>query len=153
MGYVSGGAWPQNSNSMSDEKSLYVKNLNERVQLRQDRATGDMFHKRLELDELGSPNNVTQYTGAIAKTTDGGKTWKKVFQQDGSFYFNGIHCHDEEHCIAVARMTSATEGWAAGGLGSTLSFEGRFWHTMDAGNTWTKEPLKGMLAMGIDCSD
>jgi len=189
--YVSGGAWPQNSNSMSDEKSLYVKNLNERVQLRQDRATGDMFHKRLELDELGSPNNVTQYTGAIAKTTDGGKTWKKVFQQDGSFYFNGIHCHDEEHCIAVAeghhcanpgahifvthdggahwnqtlfdsgagaglmgaRMTSATEGWAAGGLGSTLSFEGRFWHTMDAGNTWTKEPLKGMLAMGIDCSD
>ena len=34
-----------------------------------------------------------------------------------------------------ARMTSATEGWAAGGLGSSLSFEGRFWHTMDAGNS------------------
>jgi photosystem II stability/assembly factor-like uncharacterized protein len=189
--YVSAGEWPQNSKSMSDEKSLLIKHLNERVQLRQDRATGDMFYHMLELDELASPNNATQYTGAIAKTTDGGKTWENVFQQDGSFYFNGIHCHDEEHCIAVAeghncanpgahifithdggahwnqtlfdsgggaglmgaRMTSATEGWAAGGLGSSLSFEGRFWHTMDAGNTWTKEPLKGMLAMGLDCSD
>jgi len=50
-------------------------------------------------------------------------------------------------------MDSSTEGWAAGGLGSSLSFEGQFWHTLDAGNTWTKEPLKGMLAMGLDCSD
>ena len=189
--YVSAGAWPQSSKSPSDEKSLLLKQITERIQLRQDRATGKTFHHYLELDQLGSPNNTTQYTGAIAKTTDGGKTFTKVFEQDGSFYFNGIHCHDEEHCIAVAeghhcanpgahiftthdgganwnqtlfeagsgagimgaRMVSATEGWAAGGKGSTLSFEGQFWHTMDAGATWTNEPLKGMLAMGLDCAD
>ena len=190
--YVSAGAWPHTSSKdLDDEKSVLIKHLNERVQIRKDRETGDFFYNRLNLEQLGSPNNVTQYTGAIAKTTDGGKTWKNVFQQDGSFYFNGIHCHDEEHCIAVAeghncanpgahiftthdgganwnqtmfeagagsgimgaRMVSATEGWAAGGKGSNLSFEGQFWHTTDAGNSWTNEPLKGMLAMGIDCFD
>ena len=52
-----------------------------------------------------------------------------------------------------ARMTSETEGWAAGGMGSSLSFEGRFYHTTDGGDTWTKEALNGMLAMGIDCFD
>jgi len=189
--YVSAGAWPSNANSPSDEKSVLLKHLNERVQLRQDRATGNTFHKYLSMEELGSPNNVTQYTGAIAKTTDGGKTFTKVFEQDGSFYFNGIHCSTVDHCIAVAeghncanpgahifvthdggahwnqtmfeagagagimgaRMVSETEGWAAGGLGSNFAFEGQFWHTMDAGNTWAKNPLKGMLAMGLDCSD
>jgi hypothetical protein len=100
--YVSAGAWPTNPNSMSDEESLLLHHLNERVQIRKDRKTGEIYHKYLELDQLGSPNNITQYTSAIAKTTDGGKTFTKVFEQDGSFYFNGIHCSSEDHCIAVA---------------------------------------------------
>jgi photosystem II stability/assembly factor-like uncharacterized protein len=190
--YISAGAWPTHSEAeKSDEKSLFIKSLNERVQIRKDRKTGEHFYHYVPEEMLASPNNVTQYTGAIAKTTDGGKTWKKVFQKDGSFYFNGIHCHSEDHCIAVAeghncqpagsyiyvtkdggatwnmthndvgggatlmgaRMVSDTEGWAAGGLGSSFSFEGRFYHTTDGGSTWTKEALKGMLAMGIDCFD
>ena len=175
----------------SDEKSLFIKSLNERVQIRKDRKTGTHYYHYVPEEMLVSPNNVTEYTGAIAKTTDGGKTWEKVFQQDGSFYFNGIHCATEDHCIAVAeghhvsnpgsyiyvtkdggknwnmthndvgggatlmgaRMVSETEGWAAGGFGSTFSLEGRFYHTVDGGSTWTLEKLNGMLAMGIDCFD
>ena len=190
--YISAGAWPTNEEvERSDEKSLFIKSLNERMQIRQDREKGDYFYHYVPEEMMATPNNVTQYTSAIAKTTDGGKTWEKVFQKDGSFYFNGIHCHSEDHCIAVAeghhvanpgsyiyvtkdggkswnqthndvgggatlmgaRMVSETEGWAAGGFGSTFSFEGRFFHTTDGGSTWTKESLKGMLAMGIDCSD
>lgn len=192
--YVSAGAWPtQPSNVGSDAESLLIKHLNERIQIRQRRSDGGLFYRYLELDEIKSaaPNNITEYSAAIAKTTDGGKTFTRVFQEDGSFYFNGIHCATEQHCIAVAeghnvanpgshifvtkdggntwnqtkfnagtgatlmgaRMTSETEGWAAGGLGSNFKFEGAFFHTTDGGYTWTNEGLDGFLAMGIDCSD
>jgi len=33
-------------------------------------------------------------------------------------------------------MISETEGWAAGGE-LDASFQGQFWHTLDAGKTWT----------------
>jgi photosystem II stability/assembly factor-like uncharacterized protein len=37
------------------------------------------------------------YHAAIAKTTDGGKTWNTVFYDEGNFYFNGISCPSENH--------------------------------------------------------
>lgn len=124
--YVSAGAWPTNNQDKvgSDEHSELVKHLNERVQLRQRRSDGGLFYRYLELSELGTPNNITQYTSAIAKTTDGGKTFTKVFEKDGSFYFNGIHCHSEEHCIAVA------EGHNVANPGAYIFV------TRDAGKTW-----------------
>ena len=36
---------------------------------------------------------------------------------------------------------------------SALLFEGRFYHTVDGGSTWTLEKLNGMLMIGIDCFD
>jgi photosystem II stability/assembly factor-like uncharacterized protein len=79
----------------------------------------------------------------IFTTTDGGKTWTQTMSDPGS-----------NSGLFGARMVSATEGWAAGGgASSTGMMEGRFWHTMDGGKTWSKEPLAGCMAMGIDCSD
>jgi hypothetical protein len=37
----------------------------------------------------------------IVKTTDGGKTWKSVFFQNNTFYFNQIACGSELSCVAI----------------------------------------------------
>lgn len=42
--------------------------------------------------------------GAISKTSDGGATWDVVFrsQPEDVYYFNGISCSSDTHCVAVA---------------------------------------------------
>jgi len=40
--------------------------------------------------------------GAISKTTDGGKTFKSVYDTKGQYYFNEIDCSSESVCMAVA---------------------------------------------------
>jgi photosystem II stability/assembly factor-like uncharacterized protein len=49
------------------------------------------------------------YTAELWKSTDGGKTWKNLIADKGSYYFNDIHCIDETHCVAVG------EGFATDG--------------------------------------
>ena len=41
------------------------------------------------------------YTAQILRTTDGGKTFKSVFEDLDNFYFNGIECTDVKTCYAV----------------------------------------------------
>jgi len=40
-------------------------------------------------------------------------------------------------------MISETEGWAAGGE-LDASFQGQFWHTLDAGKTWVADHIFGI---------
>jgi len=41
------------------------------------------------------------YAAQILKSSDGGATWTSLFLDTGAFYFNGIDCFDETHCVAV----------------------------------------------------
>lgn len=62
------------------------------------------------------------YWGAVSKTTDGGATFEKVYDLMGKSYFNGIHCSDTEHCMAVSENS-----------------DGAFVHsTTDGGKTWAE---------------
>jgi photosystem II stability/assembly factor-like uncharacterized protein len=62
------------------------------------------------------------FSAAIAKTTDGGKTWTKVWSNTkDNIYPNGIHCSSESHCVAVVE-------------GDTC----RILLTRDGGKTWTE---------------
>ena len=54
-----------------------------------------------------SPGNNT-FAGAIFKTSDGGKTFTTLFHNEGEYYFNGIHCASETHCLAVAEGDTGT---------------------------------------------
>eukprot|EP00168_Porphyra_purpurea_P003112 TRINITY_DN13737_c0_g1_i1.p1 TRINITY_DN13737_c0_g1~~TRINITY_DN13737_c0_g1_i1.p1 ORF type:complete len:386 (-),score=31.51 TRINITY_DN13737_c0_g1_i1:245-1234(-) len=111
--YVSSGSWPS-----STEKLEAAHKLSSRVNM--------LFNNQNQTAEFVSSKAsngaaaVTGYPGAISKTTDGGKTWTKVFDSDGSMYFNQIHCNDEQACMAVAENDEGAYGLA----------------TTDGGVTW-----------------
>ena len=46
-------------------------------------------------------------------------------------------------------MLDENEGWVSGGEMSN-AFEGRFWHTLDGGDTWVKEAIKGLYTFSFD---
>ena len=39
------------------------------------------------------------YSAIIAKSTDGGSTWKLIYNQTGKFYFNEIDCISDDICM------------------------------------------------------
>jgi hypothetical protein len=49
-----------------------------------------------------------------------------------------MHDPDSHASLVAVRMLDEKEGWVSGGE-MTNAFEGRFWHTLDGGDTWTKE--------------
>jgi photosystem II stability/assembly factor-like uncharacterized protein len=74
--------------------------------------------------------------GAISKTTDGGKTFTKVYDSQGAYYMNEIDCFNTEVCMAVGE-----NGESAIAL-----------RTEDGGKTWntvkTKSSPAGFNLMG-----
>jgi hypothetical protein len=179
--YLSAGDWPESGEPLQAGQ----KRLTQRITMHRDTVAGTMrpqfrlYDPKEPVRALSSDNT---YHAAIAKTTDGGKTWNTVFYDQGNFYFNGISCPSENHCYAVGEsegdspkpgsrimhtadggktweqqlynpnpayslmaieMISETEGWAAGGE-LDVSFQGQFWHTLDAGKTWVADHVFGI---------
>jgi len=64
---------------------------------------------------------------AIAKTEDGGATWKDVFTKSGT-YFRGVAFVDAQHGFA---------GNLGAGLSASITDETVLYETKDAGATWT----------------
>ncbi len=69
----------------------------------------------------------TQYEAAIAKTTDGGRTWTPLFWDTGNFYLNQICMIDDN------------EGWAVGEAGYTAYIL----HTTDGWTTFEQQTPPG----------
>lgn len=72
----------------------------------------------------------TGWFGAVSKTTDGGKTWSKVFETnlfEDYLYFNAISCASEQNCVVIAE-----------GDDSTGAYRTAAYTTFDGGNTWDK---------------
>lgn len=78
-------------------------------------------------------------TCRIMVTLDGGATWKET-----------MHDTDSACSLTYVHMMSESEVWVAGGHLSALDFEGRFWHSTDAGSTWQKEAVKGLYILDLD---
>jgi photosystem II stability/assembly factor-like uncharacterized protein len=65
------------------------------------------FSQHLKQFQMGKKTDLTEasgWWGSISKTTDAGKTWETVFESkpEDVYYFNGISCSSESHCVAVA---------------------------------------------------
>lgn len=93
--YVSSGSWPYDASEKVENLS---HKLSSRVRLN---IEGERTTAQFK-DAKAKSSSVTGYPGAISKTTDGGATWTKVYDSNGSMYFNEIHCYDTENCLAVA---------------------------------------------------
>ena len=56
---------------------------------------------------------------------------------------------DPHSSLFAVRMLSEDEVWVAGGHPSG-QFEGRFWHSLDGGNTWKKTAFPGTYILSLD---
>lgn len=89
--YVAQGSWVSSSSSdIALRTNISTWQVNSRVH-----STGDsvQFHQAPSMDVN---------FGAISKTTDGGKTFIKVYDTKGLYYMNSIDCVSAEICMAVA---------------------------------------------------
>ncbi len=78
-------------------------------------------------------------TCRILLTTDGGKSWSE-----------SMHDTDSACSLVSVRMLSEKEIWVSGGHMTYADFEGRFWHSLDGGKTFTKEAIKGLYIFSFD---
>jgi hypothetical protein len=184
--YVAAGTFPNTNNDNNGYNKVhkkkrvtkYVTAAAESYEINQETQVGDGPVKCSE-----DPENC--FAGAILKTTDGGKTWTKVWENintGDNIYNNGIHCSSVDHCVAAVEGDSARilltvdggktwtesmhdtdsasslvavhmldekEVWVSGGhMGNP--FEGRFWHSLDGGKTFTKEAIPGLYSFSFD---
>jgi photosystem II stability/assembly factor-like uncharacterized protein len=126
--YISAGKFPTAPPPAPNADYEEVHRISERHSVRKDKKTGKLSHhfhhfasstEKTTFDFSLDNGNATAglsdgYTGAIYKTTDGGTTWKMLFEDQDHFYFNGIHCISETHCVAVG------EGHASENSGSYI---------------------------------
>lgn len=78
----------------------------------------------------------------IFLTMDGGKTWDEV-----------LYDSDPKSSLMRVAMISEKEVWVTGGHMAELSFQGRFWHSLDGGKTFELEFIKGLYIIDIDMID
>jgi len=120
--YVSSGMWGS-SDSLKGHKSARVQWIPESNSL-------DIV-ERSEKAPQKLADGTSGWWGAVSKTTDGGKTWNQVFLTDlenDYFYFNGISCPSENHCVVVGEGDDMVNG---GYLNVAYT-------TFDGGVTWDR---------------
>ena len=117
MWYVTAGLWP-----MYASKSADTAHMSSRLSLSASSMGKVFIH---EVNSTYTSTDSSGYWGSISKTTDGGKSWSEVFHTapTDNFYFNGISCTSESHCVAVGEGATYTDNKA--------------FLTTDGGSTWT----------------
>ena len=123
--YVTSGDWP---NSRQDNIGMNAARVSSRISIKPDVGPNG----EPEVLFISARNLQGTYPGAISKTTDGGRTWTKVFDSNGKFYLNQIDCIDADNCAAVGED----------GKSATVII------TKDGGASWTtKMSLKGPFSL------
>eukprot|EP01105_Mastigella_eilhardi_P007971 TRINITY_DN1973_c0_g1_i1.p1 TRINITY_DN1973_c0_g1~~TRINITY_DN1973_c0_g1_i1.p1 ORF type:complete len:338 (-),score=79.29 TRINITY_DN1973_c0_g1_i1:78-1091(-) len=115
VGFIAGGEWPEDNYT----NAVGFRRASQRIVVDRSRAAA-LFAAPPEAGIEG-------YRGVIAKSIDGGATWKAVFDESSGLYFNGITCADMKSCWAVAEGVNASTGLPGAWV----------YHTADAGATWT----------------
>jgi len=125
--YVASGSWdspapngtaPALPSSRPPNTDTF-RSLTRRISLAHD---GKRWVRQMDFDSKLTQVGVLDCPGAISKSTDGGRTWKKVFDTGYEMYFNDIDCFDANTCVAAAENGDASYGLM----------------TSDGGASWTK---------------
>lgn len=93
--YVAQGSWSSSSTNMRNPSSSNATKVWEYT---------SKIHQEVGQPGLSVDHKVKEnvHYGAISKTTDGGKTFKEVYNTMGKYYMNEIDCSTPEICMAVA---------------------------------------------------
>jgi len=91
------------------------------------------------MPEEQNDDPATGYSAELWKSIDGGETWKNLLMDEGNFYFNDIHCHDETHCVVVAEGFGETGGEA--GAHVYMTSDGETFNRVHSETTTGKESL------------
>lgn len=125
--YVTAGSWPMYATS----REAGTAPLSSHVSMSSSKKEGNkmFFNQAVNSTSVGSKSATSGYYGTISKTTDGGATFTEVFHSEptDNYYFNGIACSSELHCVAAAEGESFEDNVAV--------------VTFDGGVTWTKSDI------------
>eukprot|EP01106_Pelomyxa_sp_JSP_P001181 TRINITY_DN1179_c0_g1_i1.p1 TRINITY_DN1179_c0_g1~~TRINITY_DN1179_c0_g1_i1.p1 ORF type:complete len:288 (+),score=82.95 TRINITY_DN1179_c0_g1_i1:227-1090(+) len=179
VGWISGGIWPGSSSD-----SNYVKRLSQRHGIVRD-AQGNLRVEHVEAGAVGASASTDNYgyLGYVAKTTDGGLTWKMQVNET-YLYFNGIHAVDQSNVWVCGEGVGGGYVWhtsdggatwqeqlvVAGGSMITIKFfdkmegwvggeagapgiDGGLWHTIDGGASWHLSEIRGYSVNDLDLLD
>jgi len=84
---------------------------------------------------VGEADTSAQPGVRVYVTADGGNTWTRTLYNATSTY-----------SIMAVNYIAKGEIWAAGGNLDQSNFQGFFWHSLDAGNTWSTTTVAGVYA-------
>jgi photosystem II stability/assembly factor-like uncharacterized protein len=123
--YFTAGSWPSDQTErVVQQGSKKIHRMTQRLRLVHDEETNEQKY------EMGPEERTTNddppadsYVAELWKSTDGGATWKNLITDEGTYYFNDIHCIDETHCVAVAEGF-ANDGSADPGARVFLTTDG-----------------------------
>jgi hypothetical protein len=116
--FVSGGRWPSNSRATDDDDAHH---LTQNIYVKKSPAANESAFGFTKPAEHGRSLQEDPFTAGIALSSDGGHTWRTIFETDtAGYYFNQISCWDASRCAVVAE-----------GGGSA-----RILVTRDSGLTW-----------------
>lgn len=95
--FVSGGAWSSGPASDDDDSDDAYIHFSEQLHLRRDalNASGPLL-------EFRKAPAVPRYTAGMARSDDGGRTWRLVYESENQFYFSGMACFDRVRLIPIA---------------------------------------------------
>lgn len=145
VGYVRYGAFPTDqtwyvSSGIWSDATTEVGQINLSARLSVHPENRIIFNDKRTKRVKEGP---TGWFGAVSKTTDGGKTWTQVFSSDlenDYYYFNGISCPSENHCVVVGEGEDAT--------GADLNVA---YTTFDGGLNWERTiTAHDASMMGVD---
>jgi len=119
--YISAGWWPDYDFHNPEDSNIHV--LSQKIRL--NRGSGVEYLHNAKKTQTSRRLLQAGYAASVIKTSDGGQTWTKVYEDLGNFYTNAIDC------------PTANECWVVGESESDSPQPGvRILHTGDGGNTW-----------------
>lgn len=144
---TSGGVYDPVQNCSTDPMNCYAAGI---VKTTDCGATWATLFKNVNTGDHFYPNGIDCATAEHCVAVFEGDTCRVlVTVNGGQLWSETMHDTDPACSLVSVRMISEKEGWITGAHLTGANLEGRFWHTLDGGQTWAKEAIEGLVIQGL----